>query len=163
LEAGADKIIVGTSAAHEAGLISQLTSVFGSQAIVCAVDSVGPNHEQVATASGSFFLNVSPVDLAIRLQEEGAGELLVQSIYHDGMRAGMDLELIRKVAAAVTIPVVASSGASGPEDFFNAHLSGASAVCAGALFQFSEVTPEDVRHHLQLLGVAVRQPASRNS
>lgn len=160
LEAGADKIIVGTSAVHDAGFIAQLTSVFGSQAIMCSIDSVDTKHGQVATASGNVFVNVSPVDLAIRFQEEGAGELLVQSIFHEGMRAGMDFELIGKVTAAVTIPVVASSGASGPEDFHTGYLAGASAVCAGALFQFSETTPEGIRQGLQLRGVAVRRPAS---
>jgi cyclase len=157
LDAGADKIVLGSSAVRTEGLIGELSSIFGAQAIMCAIDSVDVSHRQVAVASGSIVVDELPSELAVRLQNQGAGELLVQSVFHEGRRAGMDFELIRKVASAVTIPVVASSGASGPDDFFNAYLAGASAVCAGALFQFSEITPEYIRHELQVRGVAVRR------
>lgn len=159
LGAGADKVVIGTAAAKNMKLVSELSSVFGSQAIVCSVDSVSPASKRIAISSGNDLVDSSPERYAAQLERAGAGELLLQSIFHDGALEGMDLELLRNVAQVVSIPIIFNSGARGPEDFYVAYTAGASAVCAGALFQFTDVTPETIREYLSIRGVQVRRPA----
>lgn len=158
LAAGADKVVVGTAAFKKVGLVSELSSIFGSQAIVCSVDSVSPASNGMAISSGKELIAVSPESYALRLEREGAGELLLQSIAHDGELNGMDFNLLRRISEGVAIPIIFNSGASGPEDFYRGYSAGASAVCAGALFQFTDVTPETIREYLAGRGVLVRKP-----
>lgn len=156
LGAGADKVVIGTAAVKNKKLVSDLSAVFGSQAIVCSVDSVSPAFNRIAISSGKELVDLSPSSHAAQLETAGAGELLLQSIFHDGALAGMDFDLLRDVAQRVSIPVIFSSGAQGPEDFYKAYSEGASAVCAGALFQFTDATPEAFRAYLSICGVPVR-------
>jgi len=157
LGAGADKVVLGTSVVNNMPLVSELSSVFGSQAIVCSVDSEGPGMERIGIFSGKQLVELSPESHAVQLEEAGAGELLVQSIFHDGELEGMDYELLDRIASLVSVPIIFSSGARGPEDFYQAFSAGASAVCAGALFQFTEVTPDLIRESLIKRGVPCRE------
>ena len=156
LNAGADKVVLGTASLRQDGFVRDVASVFGSQAIVCSVDSKDSAHEGVAYRSGKEVAAETPVDLALRLERDGAGELLVQSVERDGRMMGMDFPLIDKITSAVRVPVIASSGASSGEDFFQAFACGASAAAAGALFQFTEMTPNTVKDYLKSRGVNVR-------
>lgn len=156
LGAGADKVVLGTSVATNMPLVTELSSVFGSQAIVCSVDSEGPGTERIGIFSGKQLVELSPENHSVQLQAAGAGELLLQSIFHDGQLEGMDYELLERIARIVSVPIIFSSGARGPEDFYRAYSAGASAVCAGALFQFTEVTPDSIRESLTQRGVPCR-------
>jgi cyclase len=143
LRAGADKVCIGRALYTEPGaFITQCAERFGAQAIVCSLD-VSPHMG-------------CPQEYAQRLEMLGAGEILLQSIARDGLMCGYDLDLIRAVSAAVSIPVIASGGCSGPEDMLAAIKAGADACAAGALFQFTDVTPKDCAKYLKAHGVEAR-------
>jgi len=94
--------------------------------------------------------------VAQAVQHAGAGQILLQSVERDGTMQGYDLETIKAVSEAVSIPVIASSGCSGYEDMYHAIQAGASAVAAGALFQFTDATPLKAAQYLHSRGVEVR-------
>ena len=139
LAAGADKVAIG--AADYA--ISGCARAFGSQAVVAIVD-IYPGREPLAPT------------IARERERAGAGEILLQSVDRDGTMRGYDLELIRSVCSAVSVPVIASGGCSGPADMAAAFEAGASACAAGALFLFTDATPADCAKHLASVGVEVR-------
>jgi cyclase len=157
LAAGADKIVVGTGSFEEHDLIPELAKQFGSQAIVVAIDAVGDASNSVAIRSGTVELAVSPSEYATRASNHGAGELLVQNIFRDGTQRGMDHTLISDISRAVSIPVLASSGLSSPDDAVSAVRSGASAIVAGAILQFTQVTPRDIKQSISSAGFDVRR------
>lgn len=155
LKAGADKVAIGTN--HH--IIREAADKFGRQAIVAAVDS---EHGLATTQCGRTVLmdancaHVSALDHAKRCVEAGAGEILLTSIGREGTMDGYDLDLIRVVSAAVDVPVIAHGGGGGPADMLEAIRAGASAVAAGALFQFKDTTPRDSARYLARHGVEVR-------
>ena len=115
------------------------SSVVGSQSVVVSID-VKRNlfgRYRVYTRSGTTRTESDPVDYARRMQDSGAGEILLTSIDRDGTMTGYDLELIQRVSAAVSLPVVACGGASQIGDFVAAVDAGASAAAAGSLFVFT--------------------------
>lgn len=156
LEAGADKVVIGTQAIENPELISSLADEFGSQAIVCAIDATGNALSSVSSFAGAIVHEKSPVEVAVELEAMGCGELLVQSVARDGLLNGMDINLFSKVAGAVTIPIIGSSGAGSPGDCVDAIRSGCSAVACGALFQFTETTPRDIKEALESEGFLTR-------
>lgn len=156
LAAGADKVVIGSSAIEVPGLVSELAATFGTQAIVCAIDVIDDASDRIAVRSGLMPLDYSPQSYAKTLEDAGAGEILLQTISRDGLLSGMNIELLREISGELSIPVILGSGASGVEDFYIAYSAGASAVSAGALFQFTEITPEVVKQFLKEQGVPVR-------
>ena len=156
LRAGADKVVIGTAAVRNLSFISEAAQRFGAQAVVVSVDSLTDESDVVAVEGGTVRVDKTPVELAVEAVDAGAGEILLQSVSRDGMLRGMDLAAIRAVAAAVSVPVVASSGAGQYEHFLQAFEAGADAVAAGAMFQFTEQTPRGARNYLSQAGVAVR-------
>ncbi len=156
LRAGAEKVVLGTAAIENPGLIEEAASQFGSQAIIVAIDVISLSEGTLAIHSGQTPVKLDLVKTVIDLEKRGIGEILVQSVTHDGKMEGMNFETIKIVSEAVGVPVIASSGAGSHEDFLTAIRSGASAVAAGAIFQFSEVTPRSVRTFLHDKGILVR-------
>lgn len=156
LRSGAEKIVIGTAAIENPGLISKLAKIFGSQAVVVTLDIVDFNANIVASHSGKSLHTQNIPDLAKQVQELGAGELVIQSIPHDGMLKGMNWLAIEQIAKKVQIPVIASSGASSPQDFLRAFELGASGVAAGAIFQFTQNTPQSIGEFLRESGVPTR-------
>lgn len=152
MRSGADKVVIGT-ASHEEGVISRIADKFGSQAVVASIDVKGGT---VFTRCGSLDTGKAPVLWAQEVVRRGAGEILLCSIPLDGTMLGLDHGLIRRVAAAVQIPVVASGGCSGPDDMIRAIDAGAHAVAAGALFQFSDATPRQMAERLSAAGKPAR-------
>ena len=119
--------------------------------------SEGLSTFEAFTRSGTCATGLDPADLAARLVDEGAGEILITSIDRDGTLAGYDLELVRRVAARARVPVIASGGAGSYADLAAALLEGgASAVAASAMFQFTEQTPLGAKQHLRDRGIPVR-------
>jgi cyclase len=156
LRAGAEKVVLGTAALGNPNLIEEAASQFGSQAIIAAIDVINLSEGTLAVHSGQTPVKLDLLKTVIGLEKRGIGEILVQSVAHDGKMEGMNFEVIKIVSETVGVPVIASSGAGSHGDFLSAIRSGASAVAAGAIFQFSEVTPRSVRTYLHDQGILVR-------
>lgn len=139
LRAGADKVLVGAAATPQ--FIFDAAQKFGRQALVVAI-----NH------SGEF----DPVEAAQQWSGVGAGELLLNDVDRDGTLRGYDVDLIRRVSAAVPVPVIACGGCAGYSDMLAAVEAGASAVAAGALFQFEDATPLEAAEYLKAHGREAR-------
>jgi cyclase len=141
LSIGVEKVVLGTALGDHPDLVRDASDAFGSQAVVASVDArtrdAGSSYEAFVT-NAKRPLGIGPVDLAKRAQELGAGEILLNAIDRDGAMAGYDIGLIRDVASAVGVPVIASGGAGKRSDLRIPIAEGrASAVAAGSLFVFS--------------------------
>lgn len=135
---GFEKVIIGTAAFEDKELVRQGSKLVGSQSIVVSVDYKMNifKKPRVYVRSGTQKTGIDPITYARQMEELGAGELIVQSIDRDGTFSGYDLDQLRRVSEAVSIPVVACGGASGIGDFAPAIRAGASAVAAGSLFVY---------------------------
>lgn len=149
--AGADKVVLAGVAYFRPELITEASRKFGAQAIVVAV-----NAEAQGINAWNHRLHVDPVAWAKEVQSLGAGEILLQNIGRDGLMNGYDLELIARVSEAVTIPVIASSGAGSYVHMAQALDAGAHAVAAGAMFQFTDQTPMGAAQYLHQHGYHTR-------
>lgn len=151
LAAGADKAVLGTYAIP---LVLPLAKVVGCQAIVVAIDVI---EGTVAWNCGKAVArSLGPVEYAKQMQAEGAGEILLTSVDREGTMQGYDLNLIESVAKAVSIPVIAHGGCGSYEHMLQAVHAGASAVAAGAMFQFTEQTPRGAAEYLASHGIETR-------
>lgn len=135
---GVEKAIINTAAADDINFVREASRIAGSQSIVVAIDVHRSllGRYQVYTRSGSFNTKMEPVAYAKRLEDAGAGELIICSIDREGTRSGYDTDLISRVSEAVSLPVVASGGAGSLADMKGAITAGASAVAAGSMFVF---------------------------
>lgn len=156
LSAGADKVLIGSACGIDIGFVKRAADMFGSQAIVCSVDAIGNEPQKVAISSGTQILDLSPLSLATSLADFGAGEILLQCVDRDGTGMGLDSELISIVSQNISIPVIASSGMGEPSHALSAAQAGASAVASGAMLQFTQFTPADIKLTLSDSGVPVR-------
>ncbi|GAA1708800.1 MAG: imidazole glycerol phosphate synthase subunit HisF [Dietzia sp.] len=164
LRAGADKVSVNTAAIARPELLEELSRRFGSQCIVLSVDArtvpageaPTPSGWEVTTHGGRRGTGIDAVEWARRGQELGVGEILLNSMDADGTKAGFDLDMVRAVRAAVTIPVIASGGAGAVEHFAPAVKAGADAVLAASVFHFGEMTIGDVKRAMAAEGMTVR-------
>ena len=163
LRAGADKVSVNTAALARPQLLDEAAGRFGSQCVVLSVDArrcqEGTSTDsgfEVTTHGGRKGTGIDAVDWAIEGTRRGAGEILLNSMDADGTKAGYDLEMIRQVRAAVSVPIIASGGAGNLVDFAPAVSAGADAVLAASVFHFGELAIEDVKHALSLAGYQVR-------
>jgi len=154
--AGAEKVVLGTAAFQNQNLISEIADVFGTQAIVVSLDFKEVQSDVLMTNSGKNQSTEIFEEIIDSLEKKGAGELLVQSCEKDGTMSGIDVHKIEKVRNLTKLPIIASGGAGSMEDFLLAINSGASAVAAGALFQFTEITPKQVGLFLGMQGLSVR-------
>jgi len=164
LRAGADKVGLNTAAVARPGLLSEAADRFGSQCVVLSVDArrardgraSTPSGFEVTTHGGRRGTGIDAVAWAVRGQQLGAGEILLNSMDADGTRDGYDLEMLRAVRAAVTVPVIASGGAGALADFAPAVAAGADAVLAASVFHFGALRIRDVKAALHAAGVLVR-------
>jgi cyclase len=165
LRAGADKVAVNTAAIQRPDLVAEIADRFGSQVLVLSVDarrvSAGstievPSGFEVTTHGGRTSAGLDAIAWATQGAELGAGEILLNAMDADGTEAGFDLDLVRLVRAAVTIPVVASGGAGAAGDFPPAVDAGADAVLAATVFHFGTVAVSEVKAALAAAGHPVR-------
>lgn len=159
LEAGADKVSLNTAAVERPELLDQLAGRFGCQCTVLALDAArgDDGRWEVVTRSGRHRPGLDAVEWASQATERGAGEILLTSWDRDGTREGYDLELIRTIAEAVTVPIIASGGADRPEHMAEAVEAGANAVLAASIFHYGEYTPRQLKAELSAQwGVEVR-------
>lgn len=159
LKVGADKVAVGTGLAEVPGLLAASAARFGRQCMMASIDyRHGPDGPHVWIRCGTERTNLHPVDLARRVEAEGAGEILLTSIDRDGTMSGYDLVTLREVADAVSVPVIAAGGAATYDDFLLAlRDGGAAAVAAASMFHFTERTPLEAKAHLAAAGLPVRR------
>lgn len=159
LRAGADKVALNTAAVSDPTLISGCAGRFGRQAVVIAIDAraVAPGAWEVVVKGGREATGLEAVAWAQRAVDLGAGELLVTSIDRDGTGSGFDVDLLRAITSAVGVPVIASGGAAGPDDFVTAvRDGGADAVLAASIFHRRIYAISDVKAAMAAAGLPVR-------
>ena len=144
LYAGADKVSVNSAAIRRPELIDEITSRFGSQVCVCAIDG------RERTERGLF-------EWAHEAQERGAGEILFTSMNHDGVKEGYANEALRELADHLSIPIIASGGAGCKEHFRDTFIEGHSdAALAASVFHFGEIPIPELKAYLKAEGINVR-------
>ena len=186
LQAGADKVSLNTAAVQNPDFVRRASEKFGSQCIVVAIDAkrrpaekgVWPLADQIAQKGNGYDLTpqggkvswevfihggrtptgIDALEWARKVEEWGAGEILLTSMDRDGTKEGYDLPLTRIFSDALTIPVIASGGAGTMEHLLEALIQGrASAVLAASIFHFREHTVKEVKAYLKERGVVVRE------
>ena len=158
IAAGAEKIVINTAAVEKPDLVKKAASHFGRQCVVVSIDAhrTSTGYE-VYTRNASQPTGLDPVRWAQQVENLGAGEILINAIDRDGTMEGYDQKLIRMVADAVDIPIIAAGGAGKLEDFPQAVLKGhANAVAAGSVYHYTKITPDMVKQVLQINGIPVR-------
>lgn len=158
VDAGADKVSLNTAALRNPDLISTLAYRYGSQAVVVAIDAKRDRDRfAVFVRSGQSETDRDAVEWAKEAESRGAGEILLTSIDRDGTKIGFDCELTAAVSRAVSIPVIASGGAGGLDDFVDVFTRGAAdAALAASIFHYAETSVEVLKRHLQRRGIPVR-------
>ena len=158
IEAGADKVSINSAALAEPSLLTSLAKRYGSQAVVVAIDAKrAEDGWRVYTRGGRSATTREAVEWAREAEARGAGEILLTSIDKDGTRSGFDCELTSAVAAAVSIPVIASGGAGTFEHFRDVFTTGgADAALAASVFHFSEHAVSELKTYLAGSGLPIR-------
>ena len=159
LRSGADKVSLNTSAVQNPSLVQKAAERFGSQCIVVAIDARREDADtaKVYTHGGRERTGCDAVEWAKTVARLGAGEILLTSMDSDGTKKGYDLDLTRRIAEAVQIPVIASGGAGNLQHLYEGLTEGsASAVLAASIFHFREVTIGQAKSYLRERGVVVR-------
>jgi len=159
---GVDKTSINTAAVRKPELIREAAKEFGKDRLVVAIDGrknptgSGLPRLEVVVKSGNEATGIEIVDWAKRVEELGAGEILLTSKDADGTKEGYDLEMTRAVAEAVSIPVTASGGAGMLEHLYDAVVTGqASAVLAATIFHFREILIPEAKRYLKERGIPV--------
>lgn len=162
LNLGVDKISINTAAVMDPQLINRAVTQFGKERVVVAIDgkknpeASGSPRLEVVTKSGTEATGMDIVTWAKRVEELGAGEILLTSKDADGTKEGYDLEMTLAVAEAVSLPVTASGGAGSLEHLYEAVTLGkASAVLAASIFHFGEITISQAKQYLKERGIQI--------
>lgn len=160
LREGADKISVNSAAIMNPNLISEAADKFGSQCVVVAIDAkrrADGSGWNIYKNGGRVDMRIDAVEWAMKVNELGAGEILLTSMDCDGTKAGYDIELTKIISENVSIPVIASGGAGNLEHFYDALTVGkADAALAASLFHFKELEINEVKQYLKNRNVPVR-------
>lgn len=162
LRCGADKVSLNTATVENPNIIREGADRFGSQCLVHSIDARrvvdGAARWEVWTHGGRNNTGIDAIEWAVRGVELGAGELVINSIDSDGTRAGYDLELLRAISEAVSVPVVASGGAGRLEHLADALSIGqAHAVLAASIFHYKDYTIREAKDFLSREGIPVRK------
>ena len=161
LDAGADKVSVNSAAVRRPELVGELADVFGSQAVVLAIDARRrPDDDgyEVFVAGGRTPTGRNAVPWAREGAERGAGEILLTSMDRDGTEDGYELELTRRVAEAVDVPVIASGGAGNLDHLVDAVEQGrADAVLCASIFHYGQYTVAEAKEAMASAGIPVRR------
>ena len=139
LNAGAEKVVINTHAAQNPDFIKEAADFFGSSTIVVCIDVKNKilKGQRTWISSGGRSTTFNPVEFAQLMEKKGAGEIIIQSIERDGTMQGYDIELVKSISTAVSVPVVALGGAGSKEDLTEAYRTGhATALAAGSLFVY---------------------------
>lgn len=160
LREGADKISINSSAIDRPELISEAADKFGSQCVVVAIDAkrrADGSGWNIYKHGGRIDTGMDALEWAEKVNKLGAGEILLTSMDCDGTKAGYDIELTRRIAEIVSVPVIASGGAGTKEHFYEALTEGkADAALAASLFHYKELEINDLKRYLSDKGVSMR-------
>ena len=160
LLAGADKVSINTQAVRRPEFVREAAENFGAQCIVVAIDAkkTGPEKWEIFTHGGRQTTGLDAIDWARQMASLGAGEILLTSMDRDGTRSGFDLDLTRRMADAVDIPLVASGGVGHLQHLVDGiKLGHASAVLAASIFHFGEYTIGEAKAYLRDHNIPVRE------
>ncbi|MFA5805093.1 MAG: imidazole glycerol phosphate synthase subunit HisF [Melioribacteraceae bacterium] len=157
LRSGADKVSLNSSIVKNPSLISDAAKRFGSQAVVAAIDvKVMNGIKKIFIKGGKEETELEGLTWCKKVNELGAGEILLTSMDHDGTKEGYDLDFLKQVVESVTIPVIASGGAGTKEHFLDAFNIGVDACLAASLFHYSELGIKELKQYLKSNGIRVR-------
>lgn len=158
LNAGADKVSVNSAAVRNPSMISECAESFGRQCVVVAIDAKRvDDHWEVFTHGGTRSTGIDAVEWAQRVEDLGAGEILLTSMDTDGVKDGYDIPLTAAVTDVVSIPVIASGGCGCKEHILDVFSrTGASAALAASIFHYNEYTVGEVKAYLRDNGIVVR-------
>jgi cyclase len=141
IKAGAEKVVIGTRAAEDPQFVKEASDQFGSSTVVVCIDA----KRKLFAGQRAWFLNgtrateFAPIEFARVMEQNGAGELIIQSIERDGQMNGYDVDLTRTISAAVSVPVVALGGAGRTHDLTEAYTDGhATGLAAGSMFVYKD-------------------------
>ncbi|MEY2587859.1 MAG: hypothetical protein RLY11_1708 [Bacteroidota bacterium] len=158
LDSGADKISVNTAAFNRPDLINELSSEFGSQCVVLAIDIKKQEDGEwyVYLNGGRVATSTKAIDWALEGVKRGAGEILLTSMDHDGSKKGFAIDITRTISSMVNVPVIASGGGGTPEHFEEILNGNADAALAASIFHFKEVSIPDLKAFLRSKQIPIR-------
>jgi cyclase len=162
LDAGADKVSVNSAAVQRPELVGEMAEVFGAQCVVLAIDArrIAGGEYQVFLNGGRTPTERKAVEWAVEAVERGAGEILLTSMDRDGTEDGYELDLTRRVADAVDVPVIASGGAGTLDHLVEAiEVGGADAVLAASIFHYGTYSIQEAKERMRAAGIPVREAA----
>jgi len=158
LNCGADKVSINTAAVQNAELVIESSKKFGSQCILVAIDAK-KNDEiwEVFTHGGRKNTGINAIEFAKKMEECGAGELLITSMDRDGTQVGYDIDLMNKISSTINIPVIASGGVGNLDHLVDGiKLGKASAVLAASIFHYGKYSVKEAKQYLDSKGIPVR-------
>jgi len=158
LKAGADKVSLNSSIVRNPELITKSAKIFGSQAIVAAIDVKSINNiKKVFVSAGKINTNLSGLEWCKRVEELGAGEILLTSMDNDGTRNGFDIPFLTKICQEVNIPVIASGGAGNMQHFADAFIQADVDAClAAGIFHYNEIEISKLKTFLKQKNIKIR-------
>lgn len=158
LQSGADKVSINSAAVLNPELITQISDAFGSQSLVVAIDIKKLDNDwYVFIKGGTESTGILAIDWAKKVEELGAGELLITSMNNDGSKDGFALEITNKISKVVSIPVIASGGAGNSRHFIDLFTkTEVSAGLAASIFHFNEVPISELKNVLKTQNIAIR-------
>lgn len=158
LNFGADKVSINSSAVKNPNLIYELAKEFGSQCIVVAIDTRNINNQEIVhTHGGRQATDILTKDWLKKVEDLGAGEILLTSMDADGTKAGFALEITKYASETLNIPVIASGGAGNMEHFYEVfHYAKADAALAASIFHFREIPIPDLKQYLANKNIPMR-------
>ena len=158
LNSGADKVSINTTAVKNSELIVKSAKKFGSQCIVVAIDAKKNNNRwQIYTHGGRNPTGIDAIEFAKKMEDSGAGELLVTSMDRDGTQIGYDIELMSNISSKVNIPIIASGGVGNLDHLVDGiKIGNASAVLAASIFHYGTYSIMQAKEYLDLKGIPVR-------
>ncbi len=161
LKAGADKVSINTAAVLNPALVKKASEFFGAQCIVVAIDAKARSgtHSgwEVFTHGGRNETGLDALEWGLRMQEAGAGEILLTSMDQDGTKRGFDIELTKAMSDALEIPIIASGGVGAVNHFVDGALhGGADALLAASVFHYGEMSVNEVKQAMSKAGIEVR-------
>ncbi len=158
LNCGADKVSINTAAVKNPEVVADSSKKFGSQCIVVAIDAKkNDDRWEIFTHGGRNNSGIDAIEFAKKMEESGAGELLVTSMDRDGTQLGYDIDLIFNISSKVNIPIIASGGVGNLNHFVDGiKLGNANAVLAASIFHYGKYSIQDAKNYLDKKGLPVR-------
>lgn len=156
LGAGADKVSINSEAIKRPAFIKEIATIFGSQCVVCSIDIKKVDGKYRVFNKKEGLLDIDPIELAKEYEKQGAGEILLTSIDHEGTTLGYDIELLKLFANTLHIPIIINGGMGKPQDGVEALQNGADALAAAFIFHFTQYTPMMIKEELSRNNYPIR-------